>query len=115
MVADGGDLAFAHDDDQVGPADLAQAVGDDDGGAPFGSHRNGALDFVFGGAVDGAGRVIQDQDARVGQEGARQRQALALAARKGYAAFAHDRFVALVEGLDKLVGLGGFGGGLHFG
>ena len=80
MRADGGDPAFAQDDDQICPADLRQAVRDDEGRASAGGVGDGALDLVLGGGVDGGGGIIQDQDARVGQEGARQRDALALSA-----------------------------------
>ena len=88
-------LPLAQDDDQVRPADLRQAVGDDEGGASPRGGGDGALDLVFGGAVDGAGRIVQDQDARIGQEGARQRQALALPAGERDAALADDGVVAL--------------------
>ncbi len=49
---------------------------------------HGPLDLVLGGAVDGAGAVVEDQDARVGQEGARDGDALALAAGERHAALA---------------------------
>ena len=56
--------------------------------------------------VDGGGGIVQDQDARVGQEGARQRQALALSAGEGHAALADDRLVALVESVDEVIAPG---------
>ena len=43
---------------------------------------------------------------RIGQEGARQRQALTLPAGKRDAAFTDDGRVPLVKGLDELVRLG---------
>ncbi len=67
------------------------------------AHR--ALDLVFGGAVDGAGRVVQDQDARVGQEGAGDGEALALPARERHAALADHGLVAFGKACDKLVRL----------
>ena len=97
MVADGGDAALAQDDDLVGPADLREAVGDEQGGAALGGAVDGSLDLILGGAVNGAGRVVQDQDARVGQEGAGQGQALALAARERHAALADHGLVAVLE------------------
>jgi len=50
-------------------------------------HR--ALDLVFGGAVDGAGAVVQDQDLWVGEEGAGESQCAAVARREGHAALAY--------------------------
>ena len=111
MVADGGDAAFAQDHDQVGPADLGEAVGDDERSPAASGGGDGALDLVFGGRVDGAGRVIKDQDTRIGQEGTRDRQALALAAREGHAALAYDGLVALFELLDEILNLSRFCGG----
>ena len=52
MRADGGDLAFAHDDDQVSPADLRQAMRDDEGRASACGVGDGALDLIFGSRVN---------------------------------------------------------------
>ena len=67
---------------------------------------NRALDFILGGAVDGAGRIVQDQDARVGEEGARQGQPLALPAGERDPAFANDGLVAFGERVDELIAPG---------
>ena len=67
---------------------------------------HGPLDLVLGGAVDGAGAVVQDQDARVGQEGAGDGDALALPARERHAALADLGLVAVAEAHDELVRLG---------
>ena len=67
---------------------------------------NGLLNLVLGGAVDGAGRVIQDQDAGIGQQRARNRQALALASGERDATFADDRVVAIRKTGDEIMGLG---------
>ena len=66
---------------------------------------HGALDLVLGGAVDGAGAVVQDQDARVGEEGAGDGDALPLPAGQGHAALADLGLVAVVEAGDELVRL----------
>lgn len=60
MRADGGNSSFSQNDDQIGPADLGQAVGDDKGRPAAGGIGNGALDAVFSSRVDGRGRVVQD-------------------------------------------------------
>ena len=72
---------------------------------------DGTLDLVLGGGVDGAGGIIQDQDARVGQEGACDGQALALSAGEGDAALADDGLIAFFEFVDEIIRLGGFCGG----
>ena len=53
------------------------------------------LDFLLGGCVDRGGGFVQDQDARIDQQGARNRNALALSTRKGLAPFAYQRIVAM--------------------
>ena len=55
--------------------------------------------------VDRGGGVVEDQDARVDREGARDRDSLPLAARERDAALADHRVVALGQALDELVRL----------
>ena len=105
MRADGGDLAFAQHDDQICPADLRQAMRDDKGRPPAGRVGDGALDLVLGRRVDRGGGIIQDQNVRIGQEGACQGDALALSAGERDAAFADDGCIALVKGLDEIIRL----------
>jgi hypothetical protein len=54
-------------------------VGDDKAGAAFHQAQQRLLDARLGARVDAAGGLVQDQDGRVGQDGARDRQQLALA------------------------------------
>ena len=54
-------------------------------------------------AVEARRGLVEDQDARVGENRARDRDALALPARQLDAALADDRVVALLELLDELV------------
>ena len=84
-------------------------MGNQQGGAAFEHPPDGTLDLVFGGTIDGARRVVQDQDARVCEQGPGDRDSLALAARESNTALAHDRFVTLGETLNKVVRLGCFG------
>ena len=49
MCPNRSDLPFAKDDDQVCPADLRQAVGNNEGCPAAGCIGDGALDPVFGG------------------------------------------------------------------
>ena len=56
-------------------------------------------------AVEARRRLVEQQDARVGEDRARDRDALALAARQPDAALADDRVVPLLEAVDELVGV----------
>ena len=70
------------------------------------SSREGAADLALGRRVDRRRRVVEDQDARVRDDRARDRDALALAARERQAALADARVVAGGKPLDEVVGLG---------
>ena len=76
----GGDRAVLEHDDLVGQRDRRQAVGDDERRAARHHLAQRELDLLLGRGVDRRGRVVEDQDARVGQQRARDRDALALAA-----------------------------------
>src|SRR5205085_5137889 len=64
----------------------------------------GALDLPLRPDVDRARGLVEDQDPRVGQQGARERDQLSLAEREARAALTELRVVALLEPLDELVG-----------
>ena len=74
------DAAGVDDQDAVGPQDRAEAMRDYERGAAFEELLERALHELFGGGVDGAGGFVQEEDARVGQEGPRETDELALAA-----------------------------------
>ncbi len=99
------EFALAQDQDLVGPADLREAMGDQQGSTALQHPMDSALNLVLGGAVDGASRVVQDQDARIGQQGARDGDALALASGERYPTFANLGLVPLFEAHDKLMSL----------
>ena len=65
-----------------------------------------ALNLVLSRAVDCAGRIIEHQNTRVGQERARDGDALTLSAGERHAAFTHHRVVPTLEVRDKVMGLG---------
>src|SRR5579885_256736 len=87
------EFALAQDKDSVGPADLREAMGDEQRGAALQEAANGSLYLILCRAVDGAGGVVEDQDARVGEQSASDGDALALAA--------GERDAALAEAVDK--------------
>ena len=70
--------------DLVGIAHGADALGDHEGGAALHQLVERLLDLVLGLGVHAAGRVVQDQDARVEQQRAGDRDALLLAAARGW-------------------------------
>ena len=55
------------------------------------------LDRLLGAAVERAGRLVEDQDRRVLEQGAGDRDALLLAARQLQPALADHRFIAVAE------------------
>src|SRR6185503_16910269 len=99
------DLSVLEHQDLVGAPDRRQAVRDDEGGAAVAQRLEAVLDHRFALAVEARGRLVEDQDPRIGEDGAGDRHALALAARQLDAALADDRVVALLELLDELVGV----------
>src|SRR5205814_808324 len=76
------DLARVHYHDRVCLADGRQPVRDDEARPPASQLRHRLLDQDLGARVDVAGCLVEDQDARVGQKGAGDREQLALAGRE---------------------------------
>ena len=60
--------AAVDDEDLVGVANGAQPVSDDDGRAAAEQHPHGALDALLALRVHAAGGLVQDEDARVGEQ-----------------------------------------------
>ncbi len=98
--------AVVEHQDAVGADHARQPVRQDERGAPGGEAIDRLLDhrLVFG--VDRGQRLVEDQDRRVAQEGAGDRQPLALAARQHDPALADHRLPALRQRRDELVGVG---------
>src|SRR5579883_2599372 len=92
-------------EDPIEVAHRRQAVGDHQGCAALHQAIHGVPDQRLRLAVEARGRLVQDQDARISQEGARDRHTLALAAGQLDAALAHPRGVALRLALDERIGM----------
>src|SRR5690606_21703184 len=92
-------------DDAVGVLDRRQPVGDDQRRAALRELVERLLDRALGLGVEGRGRLVEDQDRRVLQEDARDRQPLLLTARELHAALADQRVEALRQALDQLLEL----------
>lgn len=61
------DFSVVHRHNFIRVPDCAQAVGDDNYGAIPGDGAHVPLYYLFGFKVEGTGRLVEDQDARVGQ------------------------------------------------
>jgi hypothetical protein len=90
-----GDATMVEDDDAAGVADRGEAVGDDDCGAAGEQAAEAALDSGLGVDVDVRGRLVEDQDARIGCGGTGERYELALAGRELSATLADLGVVAV--------------------
>src|SRR5437879_3234349 len=82
----------------VGPDDAREPVGEDEGGAAAHEAVERLLDRGLALRVDRGERLVQDQDRRVAQERAGDRDALALAGGETHPALAHHGLVSLRQG-----------------
>src|SRR6266487_2729698 len=69
-----------------------------------------SLNLIFCSAINGARRVIQDQDPWIGEQGTGYGYPLALSTRESDTALSDDSFVAIFKTFDKDVGLSIFCG-----
>src|SRR5215467_1442568 len=76
------DASAVKDSDAVRVANRRNAMRDEDGRAAFHHVAQVIENFVFGLCIDAGKRIIQNQDARIADEGARDRSALFLSARE---------------------------------
>ena len=105
------DVPVVDDDDGVAVLDGAEAVGDHEHGASRGDLREVLHDDVLALVVERARGFVEDEDARIEDEGARDGDALPLAAGEEAAALADEGVVLLREFLDEGVGAGEVRGG----
>src|SRR5712671_6919928 len=76
-----GDAATLDRDDAVGDRDRRQPVRDDDDRAALGDPAHVVLDYALAVVVERACRLVENEDAWIDDEGARDRDALALPTR----------------------------------
>ena len=115
MGALGDDPAVFHHDDAVRLQNGGEAMGDDDGGAPDHELLQRLLHQLLRFGIERAGRFIEQQQRRIAQDGARDSDALALAAGQPHALLAEEAVEAVGQLLDELARGGGLGGGEHLG
>src|SRR5690625_4488310 len=89
-----------HDEDPVGDLDGGQAVGDDDRGPALEHRGQGILHQPLRGDVEVRGRLVEDDDVRVGEEDAREGHELALPRTQPPAPLLHIRGVAVRQSAD---------------
>ena len=95
--------AVHHQRHPVGDGERRQAMGDHDHGAAARVGLELAQQLFLGGGVERAGRLVEDQDARVADQRAGDAEKLALAHRQPLAALAQHGVVALRQALDEIV------------
>src|SRR5215471_3519068 len=78
--------------------------------APLQETTNSFLYFILGSTINGAGRIIEDQDTRVGEQGTGNSDTLPLSARECHAPLTNDGLIAILKARDKGVSLGIFRG-----
>ena len=84
------DLALINNKDTIRQTHGGQAMGDDKHRTTLTNVRKIFLNNTLGLIVEGARRLIKDQDTRIGDQRTRNGDTLTLAAGQGRAMFAHD-------------------------
>ncbi|CAA9321894.1 MAG: hypothetical protein AVDCRST_MAG40-1504, partial [uncultured Gemmatimonadaceae bacterium] len=105
--------ALVDHEDEVRARDRGQAVGHHERRPPLHEPLERGEDDGLRARVDRGGRLVEDEDRRVLEEGAGHRDALALAARQARPALAEEGVVALGQGGDEVVRVRGARGLLH--
>src|SRR5690349_22167230 len=82
-------------DDSVAPPHGRQTMGDDEDRPAVRNTLHVVLDNALAFIVEGAGRLVEDQDARVSYQRTSDRNALALATREAGTTFSHDGVIRL--------------------
>src|SRR5215469_5443215 len=90
-------------DDAIGPAHGGEAMGNNEDRPPLGDLPHVVLDDPLALVIERAGCLVEDHDARIGDESTGDCNALTLTARKAAAALAHDCVVALRQFQDEVV------------
>ena len=107
------DAAALEHQDAGGVADGGEPVGDHEGGAVLHHLGQRGLHLGLGERIEGAGRLVEDEDRRILEQRARDRQALALAAGEHPSALARDGLEAFRVAVDDLDDLRALAGAAH--
>ena len=98
-----GNAAVVHDHDPVRQAKGRLAVCDQQHGLGSEGVTQGVVDRLLRAGVDGARRIVQDEDARVGEDRARDRDALTLSAGQAEPTLADHGVVSPGQGTHELI------------
>ena len=99
-------FAAVENDDIVRPHHHRQPVRNDDHRPLPADHPQVRPDQLFALRVQRAGRLVENQNARIGQQSAGDRQPLPLAAGQVGAIFFQHRIIASAQFLDEFLGTG---------
>src|SRR5208337_2135802 len=105
------DAAILHDQDLLGAANGGKTVRDNECGAAAHQVAQTLLDERLRFGVEAGGGFVENQDARIGKNGAGDGDALLLAAGQLHAAFADDGVVLLLERFREFIHAGDAAGG----
>jgi hypothetical protein len=97
------DASSFHHENLVGAANGGETVRDDEGRAALHQVREAFLNHGLRFGIEAGGRFVEDQNARIGQDGARDRDSLPLAAGELDAALADDGVVLQLVLFGELV------------
>ena len=106
MTADIGDLAAFDDEDRVGIDKRGQPMRNDDDGAPLGDLAQVLPDDRLAVGIERAGGLVENEQSRIGDERARNGEALLLPARKIGGILLEHRLEATGKPLDEFLGAG---------
>ena len=95
------DAARLEDEDAIDRPERGQAVGDDERRAPRAERDEVTLEPRLGLQIEGARRLVEDDDRRVAQEEPRERDSLSLSAREATSPLSASRVVAALESFDE--------------
>src|SRR5215471_10124994 len=93
-------------EDGVRPPDRFQMMRDHDGGSAFHQSFERLDHQLLRRRVEPRGRFVKNQNRRIAYDRSRNRDALALSARKRRAALADRRFIAFWQSLDEFMRVG---------
>lgn len=103
------DAAAVQDHQPVGSVERGQAVGDGNHGAIFGKGGQRRMDASLRLEIQGGGRLVEDQDARIVQNRPRDGDPLAFTTGQALPALADKRVVSIRAGRDEVMGLSNVG------
>src|SRR5258708_22016805 len=98
-----GDAARVQNDDAVGPLDGRQAVRDHQRRAAAHERFQRRLHMALRFAVEGGGRLVEDEHRRILEERARDGEPLPLSARKAHAVLRSEEHTSELQSPDHLV------------